>query len=164
MQDWPTPSSVTQLRGFLGLTGYYRRFIRNYASIASPLTDLLQKNAFQWGLSAQSSFENLKAAVTQAPVLVLPDFSLPFVLDADASGIGIGVVLSQLGHPIAYFSKKLSPRMQCKSTYVREMYAIIEAIAKFRHYLVGHKFVIRTDHQSICHITSQVVQTREQQC
>lgn len=163
VRDWPVPDSISNLRGFLGLTGYYRRFIRGYASIAAPLTALLQKNAFHWTLEAHTAFDALKAALMAAPVLALPDFSLPFTVEADASGVGIGAILSQRGHPIAYFSKKLSPRMQGKSTYVREMYGITEAIAKFRHYLIGHKFVIRTDHQSIRHMSTQIIQTPEQQ-
>lgn len=105
----------------------------------------------------------MKQAITNAPVLALPDFTHPFVLEADASGSGIGAVLSQRGHPIVFFSKKLCPRMQAKSTYVREMYAITAAVAKFRHYLVGHHFIIRTDHQSLRHLTDQTIQTPEQQ-
>lgn len=93
----------------------------------------------------------------------LPDFALPFIVETDASGLGIGVVLSQVGHPIAYFSKKLSPRMQRQYAYVRELYAIIEAVAKFRHYLVGHYFIIRIDHRSLKHLIGQVIQTSEQE-
>jgi len=95
--------------------------------------------------------------------LSLPDFALPFIVETDASGLGIGVVLSQVGHPIAYFSKKLSPRMQRQYAYVRELYAIIEAVAKFRHYLVGHYFIIRIDHRSLKHLIGQVIQTSEQE-
>ncbi|MCH80322.1 hypothetical protein A2U01_0001089 [Trifolium medium] len=122
--DWPIPTNVKQLRGFLGLTGYYRRFIKSYATIASPLTDLLKKDNFQWSHSAELAFLTLKKAITSAPVLVLPDFSQPFILETDASSIGIGAMLSQQGHPIAYFSKKLGPNVQKQSAYVREFKAL----------------------------------------
>ncbi|GJU68618.1 ty3-gypsy retrotransposon protein [Tanacetum coccineum] len=161
--NWPIPTSVSQLRAFLGLTGYYRRFIKQYSSIAHPLTTLLQKNNFKWSHEGQSAFEKLKHALLTAPVLVLLDFSKPFIVETDASGQGIRVILSQNGHPIAFFSKKLSYRMQQASTYVRELYAITEVVAKFRHYLFGHYFIIRTDHHSLRHISDQTIQTPEQQ-
>ncbi|PNY16670.1 Ty3/gypsy retrotransposon protein [Trifolium pratense] len=160
---WPKPSNVKQLRGFLGLTGYYRRFIKAYAQIAGPLTDLLKKDAFVWNHEAENAFQNLKQAVTSAPVLGLPDFSKPFTLETDASGTGIGVVLGQQGHPITYFSKKLSPRRQKQSAYIRELLAITEALAKFRHYLLGHKFVIKTDQKSLKSLLDQSLQTPEKQ-
>ena len=110
--DWPKPTNVKQLKGFLRLTGYYRRFIKAYATLAGPLTDLLKKEALCWTDAIEKAFIKLKQAITSAPVLALPNFTQPFVLETDASGIGIGVLLSQNGHPIAYFSKKLVPRMQ----------------------------------------------------
>ena len=119
--QWPTPTDVKKLRTFLGLTGYYRRFIKQYATIAAPLTDLLKKEGFSWNQKAEEAFTALKTAITEAPVIALPDFKQPFVLETDASGIGIGGVLSQQGHPIAFFSKKLSSRMQQQSAYVRVM-------------------------------------------
>ncbi|MCH80874.1 Ty3/gypsy retrotransposon protein, partial [Trifolium medium] len=161
--NWPTPKNVNQLRGFLGLTGYYRRFIKSYAKIASPLTDLLKKAAYEWNDQAELAFQQLKTAITSAPVLALPNFHKPFILETDASGVGIGAVLHQEGHPIAYFSKKLVPRNQKKSAYFREMFAIAEAIAKFRHYLLGHKFIIRTDQKSPRSLMEQSLQTPEQQ-
>ncbi|MCH93889.1 enzymatic polyprotein, partial [Trifolium medium] len=161
--DWPIPANIKQLRGFLGLTGYYRRFIKAYATIASPLTDLLKKDNFQWSESAHQAFSTLKQAITSAPVLILPNFSQPFVLETDASSIGIGAVLSQQDHPIAYFSKKLGPTVQKQSAYLREFRAITEALAKFRHYLLGHKFIIRTDQQSLKSLLDQTLQTPEQQ-
>jgi hypothetical protein len=161
--DWPPPKNIKQLRGFLGLTGYYRRFIQSYAKLASPLTDLLKKEAYVWSVQAETAFHQLKSAITSAPVLALPDFAKPFILETDASGVGIGAVLHQEGHPIAYFSKKLVPRNQKKSAYFREMLAIAEAIAKFRHYLLGHKFIIRTDQKSLRNLIEQALQTPDQQ-
>jgi hypothetical protein len=87
---WPRPKSLKALKGFLGLTGYYRKFIKGHGSIAAPLTDLLKKNAFLWSEVAEQAFQNLKVVVTNPPVLVLPDFNQPFVIECDASGRGIG--------------------------------------------------------------------------
>ncbi|XP_072087072.1 uncharacterized protein [Arachis hypogaea] len=105
---WPTPENLKQRRGFLGLTGYYRRFIKGYASLASPLTDLLKQDAFQWSSVAAHAFESLKKAITSEPVLALPNFDQLFIVETDASSMGIRVVLLQDKHPIAFFSKKLS--------------------------------------------------------
>lgn len=127
------------------------------------MTCLLAKDAFAWSTIAQEAFEELKKALTQAPVLALPDFTKPFILETDASGTGVGAVLSQGHHPIAFFSKKLSPRVQAQSVYARELFAITEAVAKFRHYLFGHPFIIRTDHASLKHLLNQTIQTPEQE-
>ena len=143
--NWPLPISLKQLIGFLGLIGYYRRFVKGYATITTPLTDLLKKDSFKWSASTTNAINQLKEAMTLAPVLAIPNFKEPFMLDTDASGIGIRAVLSQVEHPIAYFSKKLSSRMQKQSAYIREFYAITQALAKFWHYLLDHKFIIITD-------------------
>ena len=131
--------------------------------MATPLTNLLKKDGFKWSDRATAAFRQLQQALAQAPVLTLPDFSQLFVVETDASGSGIGVILSQHGHPIAYFSKKLSPRAQQQSVYAREMQAIVAAVTKFRHYLLGQKFTIRTDHKSLKELQAQVIQTPEQQ-
>ncbi|KAJ1704458.1 hypothetical protein LUZ63_004237 [Rhynchospora breviuscula] len=160
---WPPPNNQRQLRSFLGLAGYYRRFVRHYASIAASLTDLLTKDGFHWSQKEQEAFEQLKMALMTVPVLSLPYFNCPFIVETDASEVGIGAVLSQDKHPIAFYSKKLSPLMQGKSTYIREMFVIQSAVMKWRQYLLGRHFIIRTDHRSLHHMLQQTVQTPEQQ-
>jgi hypothetical protein len=125
------PFWLTNAPTFLGLTGYYRPFVKGYATIVAPLTDLLKTDSFRWSAAASHAFDQLKHAMTTTPVLTLPNFDAPFILETDAFGSGIGAVLSQDKHPIAYFSKKLSSRMQRQSAYTREFYAISEALAKF---------------------------------
>ncbi|KAL6347245.1 hypothetical protein AAG906_013681 [Vitis piasezkii] len=135
MLDWPRPTTVTELRAFLGLTGYYRKFVHNYGIIARALTNLLKKGKFQWDEAAKKAFENLKAAMTTTPTLALPDFSSPFVIQTDASGDGIGAVLSQNGRPIAFMSRALGVSKQSLSTYARE-------ISKWMSKLVGYDYEI----------------------
>jgi hypothetical protein len=153
--QWKTPTTVTHLRGFLGLTGYYRRFVKGYASICRPLHEALKKNAFKWGQEQEQAFQQLKIIMTTQPVLALPDFSLPFVLETDASGVGLGAVLMQKGQPLAFFSKTLGIKAQAQSIYEKEAVAILEALKKWRQYLVGNKLFIRTDQQSLKFLTSQ---------
>ncbi|GJX25621.1 retrotransposon-related protein [Tanacetum coccineum] len=156
---WPTPDNVKQLRGFLGLTGYYRRFIKDYASISKPLTLLLKKNSFVWNPNAQTAFETLKEAMSQASVLALPNFNKPFTIETDASGMGIGAVLQQEGHPIAYLSKSLSSKHQALSTYEKEFYAVLMALEKWRGYLLDRHFKIKTDHFSLKYLLDQRLTT-----
>lgn len=120
ISSWLVPVNVKALRGFLGLAGYYRKFIRHFSLIAKPLTDLLRKDTlFIWTSLQQSAFEALKAALCAAPVLGLPDFSQPFHIETDASGTGVGAVLLQNGHPLAFISKALGPRNLGLSAYER---------------------------------------------
>lgn len=105
----------------------------------------------------------LKQAMTTAPVLALPNFIQLFTLEEDASGTGVGTVLSQNGHPIAFFSKKIAPRMQKQSAYIQELLAITQTLAKFCHYLLGHNFSIQTDQKSLKSLLDQSLQLPEQQ-
>ena len=142
---WPAPGDQKELRNFLGLTGYYRRFIQGYASICRPLTDLLKTDNFCWNGEANDSFATLKKAMASTPVLALPNFNLPFEIEPDASNASIGAVLQQNSHPIAFISKKLGPRWQGLSEYEKELLAIVFAIQKWGQYLLGRPFIIKTD-------------------
>ena len=115
--QWPVPTSVKELTSFLGLSGYYRKFIRGYAHISKPLTDLLKKGAFEWSDTASTAFNSLKQALVSAPV---PNFSIPFEVETDASKRAIGAVLMQVHHPIAYISRSLGPRWQALSVYEKK--------------------------------------------
>lgn len=126
MIEWLVLKDLKVLRGFLDLTRYYRRFVRNYRKIAATLTALLKKYAFKWGEEAQEAFEKLKDVMTTLPVLAMPDFSQSSELETDA-------VLMQKKRPIAYFSQALATRHQLKSVYERELMAIVLAVKKWRH-------------------------------
>ena len=130
--DWPTPRTLTELRGFMGICSYYRRFVRGFSQLGAPLTDLTKKGAFQWTEKSQQAFEKLKEVMSTCPVLALPDFSRLFILECDASGVGIGVVLMQDRHLIVFESRKLSEPERLYSVYDKEILAIMHALAKFR--------------------------------
>ena len=159
MLSWPQPTTITELRGFLGLTGYYKCFVQNYGIIAKPLTQLLKKKQFQWTAAATEAFQALKQAMSQTPVLILPDFSLPFVVETDACAHGVGAVLMQQERPVAYLSKALGPTHQQLSIYEKEFLALIMAIEKWRSYLQRQEFTIRTDHKSLSYLTEQNLQS-----
>lgn len=143
--DWSTPKSFTDLSGFLGLSSYYHKFVRQYASITSPLLDLLKNPQFMWTNTARLVFDNLKRAMTSLLVLALLDFSQTFDITIDASSAAISVVVSQNSHPLAFFNKKMCPRLQASSTYKRELFAITKTVKKWRQYLMGRKFRIFLD-------------------
>ncbi|GJY92684.1 ty3-gypsy retrotransposon protein [Tanacetum coccineum] len=155
IMEWPVPTTQRQIRGFLGLAGYYRRFIKNFATVAAPLSRLLQKQGFQWGDTENKAFQDLKARLSEAPILGLPSFEDMFIVEADASDVGIGAVLMQNGKPLSYFSRKLGPRMRLVATYQKELFAIVEAVYKWRQYLLGRRFTIRTDHRSLKELMQQ---------
>ncbi|GJU09991.1 ty3-gypsy retrotransposon protein [Tanacetum coccineum] len=196
------PEIVQLLTRFESL---FRHFIKDYAIVAAPLTSLLQKHGFQWGEMEQNVFDDLKSRMSSAPILGLPNFDemfvvetdasdvgivgemeqkvfddlksrmssapilgLPnfdemFVVETDASDVGIGAVLLQNGRPLSYFSHKLGPRMRIAATYQKELFAIVEAVYKWRQYLLGRRFTIRTDHRSLKELMQQVIQTPLQQ-
>ncbi|WVZ58303.1 LOW QUALITY PROTEIN: hypothetical protein U9M48_008586, partial [Paspalum notatum var. saurae] len=161
IKNWPVPTCLKELRGILGLTGYYRKFIKHYSMISRPLTMLLKKGVkFVWTAHSQEAFQILKQAL--APVLAIPDFQQPFVLETDASDCGVGAVLMQAGHPVAYLSKALSPKNQTLSVYEKGCLAILLAVEKWRSYLQHQEFMIRTDHKSLLYLTEQRITSRLQ--
>jgi hypothetical protein len=160
MLAWPVPQDIKELRSFLGLAGYYRKFVQHYAILARPLTDLLKKGSlFIWIVNHTAAFQALKQALVSAPVLALPNFSQPFQLQTDASDDSVGAVLLQDGHPLAFVSKALGPRSRGLSTYEKEYLAILVAIDQWRAYLQHSEFTIYTDQRSLMHITDQGLQT-----
>lgn len=155
MLDWPKPKTLKLLRGFLGLTGYYRKFVHDYGKISKPLTNLLRKGGFHWDDHALQAFDKLKKATTEAPVLVMPNFELQFVLETNACDTGIGAVLMQEGRPIAFMSKALGVRSKGLSTYEKEYLALLMAVKQWRHHLEQGTFLIRTDHESLKYLLDQ---------
>ena len=157
--EWPTPSCVKDIRSFLGLASFYRKFIRHFSAIASPLTELT-KDGQKWRFEKNETqaFLQLKAALINAPVLRLPDFSRPFVVTTDANLVSVGAILEQdFGHglqPVAYESKKLSTAEQRYGAYERELLGIVWAVGKWKHFLQNH-FVIQTDHSTLTSLPNQ---------
>ncbi|CAM4528700.1 unnamed protein product [Lepidochelys kempii] len=157
IQKWPVPKSKKQVQSFLGLAGYYRRFVPHYSQIAAPLTDLTKKkqpNAVQWTGKCQKAFNKLKATLMSDPVLRAPDFDKPFLVTTDASEHGVGAVLMQKGpdqefHPVVFLSKKLSERESNWSVTEKECYAIVYALEKLRPYVWGRRFHLQTDHAAL---------------
>jgi hypothetical protein len=161
IQQVQAPTTKKQLRSFLGLVGYYRAFVPNFAAIAVPLTDLTRKgspNSLDWGEAHARAFESLKRYVANPPILRLPDVSKPFILQTDASCDGIGAILLQeeagVKHPVAFASKKLLPREQNYSTIEREAYAIVWGVQKFENFLYGQHFSLETDHQPLQYLNN----------
>jgi hypothetical protein len=126
--DWLPPRSVRALREFLGLVGYYRKFIKSYGEIAAPLTALLKKNGFSWTDQTTTTFLHLKKALNTAPVLTLPDLGQDFTIECDASGAGFGVVLHQGAGLVAFFSRALAPRHRDLTAYERELIGLVHAV------------------------------------
>lgn len=137
------PSSAKALRGFLGLSGFYCKFIHNYTAIAQPLITLLTKDGFKWSPAAHNSFDVLKCALVQALILSLT------VIQMDASGFAMGIVLLQKGHPLSYFSRLFCPQVTYAYTYLRELHLITCGVKKCQQYLLCHFFTIQIDHHNL---------------
>lgn len=163
VQDWPRPATLKQLRGFLGLAGYYRRFVKSFGTIAGPLHALTKTESFLWSDEAETAFHALKAAMCHAPVLALPLFDKQFVVETDACGQGIGAVLMQEGRPLAYISRQLKGKQLHLSIYEKELLAVIFAVRKWRHYLLPSHFIIKTDQRSLKYLLEQRLNTPIQQ-
>jgi hypothetical protein len=160
IREWPTPTSVDDIRSFLGLAGYYRKFIKGFSSIAAPLTELLKKGTrFVWHDALEKAFRALITAITTAPTLILPDPTKPYVITADACGYGIGACLMQ-DHgkglqPIAFLSKKLTDTELRYQNHERELLALYRTLKEWRHYLYGSQFVLKTDHRNLLWLLTQ---------
>ena len=154
--NWKPPRNVTEVRSFLGLAGYYRRFVRGFSVIASPLTKLLRKGIkFVWTDKCQNSFEQLKGMLVEGPVLTQPTSGKEYTLYSDALGIGFGCVLMQDGNVVAYASRQLKPHEQNYLTHDLELAAVVFALKIWRHYLYGEKCRIYTDHKSLKYLLTQ---------
>ncbi|KAK4381837.1 Retrovirus-related Pol polyprotein from transposon.6 [Sesamum angolense] len=156
----PYPTSVREIRSFLGHAGFYRRFIKDFAKIAQPLSQLLQKDAnFVFGGDCQEAFDELKRALTSAPIIQPPDWSTPFEIMCDASNYAVGAVLGQKiekTHHVIYYASKTLDAAQCNySTTEKELLAIVFALDKFRSYLLGSKIVVFSDHAALKHLLSK---------
>lgn len=154
IKEWPVPENISDVRSFLGLASYYRKFIYNFSQIAYSLTRLTQRNRhFEWTKESENAFNTLKRLLTEASVLSYPDTNETFILDTDASAFGVGAVLSQIQNGretgIAYGSKTLSKSQRKYCTTYRELLAVVLFIKNFKHYLYGRHFLLRTDHSSL---------------
>ncbi|CDH61371.1 retrotransposon ty3-gypsy subclass [Lichtheimia corymbifera JMRC:FSU:9682] len=165
IQEWPTPTNVHEVRQFVGLGSHYRRFIRNFAAIASPLTDLTKgtgtkTRAIIWSDECQQAFDKIKSLITQAPILASPDDSKPYIIETDACDYGVGAVLLQKGsdgiaHPIAFESKKLSKEERSYPAQERELLAILHALRTWRCFIEGRSYTVFSDHNPLHYFRTQ---------
>jgi hypothetical protein len=157
VMDWKPPTTVRQIRSFLGLAGYYRRFIPDFSRISKPMTELLKKRVkYEWSQKCEDAFHTLRQQLTTAPVLAQPDNTKSFEVYCDASGTGLGCVLMQDNRVIAYASRALRPHERNYPTHDLELAAVVHALKIWRHYLMGAHCNIYTDHKSLKYIFTQV--------
>jgi hypothetical protein len=153
--DWQPSNNIHEVRSFHGLASFYHRFIKNFSSIMSPITECTKQGSFNWTNRAQKAFEVIKQKLTEAPILQRPNFEAAFEVTCDASHIGIWGVLSHNGHPLAFYNEKLNDAKRRYSTYDLELYAVVQTLKHWRHYLIHQEFVILSDHDSLRHLHSQ---------
>ena len=153
--DWLEPKNLHEVRSFHGLTTFYRRFIRGFNNFTSPIIDCLKKGTFLLTKAASKAFHELQKSMTQAHVHSLLNFSKVFEVTCDASGVGLGGILSQEGYPVAYFNEKLCEARMRYTTYEKEFYAVVQSLRHWRHYLLPKKFVIFLDHETLKYLNSQ---------
>ena len=169
---WPVPTCKKEVESFLGFVNYHRNHIKEYAQLAAPLYEITGKKEFHWGESQQRSFEALREALVCAPVLAYPNTDDPFILDTDASGTTIGAELIEVQNGeervIAYGSFALTPAQRKYCTTKLELLALVRFTREYRHYLLGRKFVVRTDHSSLtwlmrfCHVEGMLARWLEE--
>ena len=170
IHEWPSPKTVKQVQSFLGFGNFYRRFIRDYSTIAKPLTELTKKDKpWEWTPQCEQAFQELKLRFTKEPILQIPDPHAPFQLECDASGVATGAVLRQqdpngIWHPCAYLSKSFNQAERNYQIYERELLSIIRAFEAWRHFLQGspHPIEILTDHKNLTYFKSAQKVNRRQ--
>ena len=149
--SWPIPRSAYEVRSFHGLASVYRKFIKNFSQISAPIIDTFRgsRKPFKWTEATDINFKLLKKKINEKPILALPSFVKFFQVEIDASGKTIGVVLSQEHIPVAYFSEKLNEEKQKYSSYDKDLYAVVQDLKKWRHYLMPKEFVLYSDNHAL---------------
>ena len=156
VSTWVQPTNAFEIRSFLGLAGYYRRFVQDFARLAAPMTRLTRKGVkFEWSDACERAFQELKKRLTSAPVLIIPERGLGYDVYCDASGDGLGCVLMQAGSVVAYGSRQLKPHERNYPTHDLELAAVVFALKIWRHYLYGERFQVFSDHKSLKHLFTQ---------
>jgi hypothetical protein len=163
MMGWSIPKTLRNLKGFLGLTGYYCKFVWNYGRIAGPLMTLTKKDAFSWTLEETKYFQQLKELMCKSLVLTIPDFTKTFIVECDASRNGIGAILMQGGRLLSFESRPVKGNDLHKPIYEKEMMEILHALNKWHPYIIGRHFEVKTNHDSLKYFLEQRLSSREQQ-
>jgi len=154
IRNWPTPTNISEVRSFHGLASFYRRFVKDFSTIAAPPNEIVNKDVvLKWGQDQEKAFETLKDKLTKVPILTLPNFAKTF--EIECANIGIGVIPLQEGHLITYFSEKLKGSHLNYSTYDKELYALVRALENWQHYLFPKEFEIHSDHEFLKYLKGQ---------